>query len=175
MSTAAIVVFTGRSTERMLSEGGSSAWALDPRHARRCEYVVCARNSRAEFTKPGPEDHGSAFLVARIKDIVPAHEPKEPGRFLIAFSEHAHIDIPKAWKGWRNPVRYTNLEEIGDDGIDPATLEWKPMPEAGRPVQPTEPATSGNGLRPLTIAEAKRGLAEAFGVSVDAVEITIRG
>jgi hypothetical protein len=28
---------------------------------------------------------------------------------------------------------------------------------------------------PLTIAEAKRGLAEAFGVDVDAVEITIRG
>lgn len=175
MSSAAIVVFTGRSTERMLSEGGSSAWALDPRHARRCEYVVCARNSRAEFTRPGPEDHGSAFLVARIKEIVPAQEPKESGRFLIAFSEYAHTDIPNAWKGWRNPVRYTSLEEIGDNGIDPSMLEWKPMPEASRPARPTEPAPRGNDAQPLTIAEAKRGLAEAFGVSVDAVEITIRG
>jgi hypothetical protein len=29
--------------------------------------------------------------------------------------------------------------------------------------------------RPLTIAEAKAGLAETFGVSPDAIEITIRG
>lgn len=173
MSGSAIAVFTGRTVERMLSEGGSSAWTLDPRHAGRCEYVVCARNSRAEFTRPGPEKHGAAFLIARIAGIVPAPDPKEEGRFLIAFGEYALLLVEDAWKGWRNPVRYTSLEELG---IDPTALQWHAMPSA-EPTATARQATDVDGARPrpLTIMEAKRGLAETFGVSVDAVEITIRG
>ena len=47
---------------------------------------------------------------------------------LIVFSEFARVAVPDSWpKGYRNPVRYSTLEEIS---IDPAKLEWKPMPEA---------------------------------------------
>jgi len=172
MSAHAIVVFTGRSVERMLKEGGSSAWTLKPSHARRCEYVVCTRNSRAEFTTPGPEPHGSAFLVARIADIRPAPEPNDEGRYLIAFAEYSKIMVPNAWKG-RNPVRYTTLEELG---IDPVSLHWQPMPEAApKEAPPRKLDGRSRESRGITIAEAKRALAEAFGVSEDAVEITIHG
>ena len=134
---------------------------------------MCCRNTRADFTTPGPEQHGAGFLVARIADILPAPEPHDAGRFLIAFGEFAHIDIPNAWKGWRNPVRYTTLEEMG---IDPEALEWLAVP-AHVPEEPRTQPPQGQpvGVHALSIAEAKRGLAEAFGVSVDAVEITIRG
>lgn len=167
----AVVVFTGRTVERMLEERGSSAWALDRHHALRCEYVICCRNSRAEFTRPGPEAHGSAFLIARIKDVVPA--PGEEHRLLIEFGEYALIDVPDLWKGWRNPVRYAPLSELG---IDPTTLQFSPMPDARRGSPATtervEPTSRRKGL---TIEDAKRGLAETFGVSPDSIEITIRG
>jgi hypothetical protein len=170
MARKAILVFTGKTVENMLNDGGSLAWALDQVRARQYEFVVCARNSRASFTRPGPEPHGSAFLVARIGDVVPA--PGEEARFLITFAEYARIDVPRAWQGWRNPVRYTTLEDIG---INPDTLTFEPLPEAS-PRPAAQPATTGReDGRPLTISEAKRGLAKAFGVSEDAIEITVRG
>lgn len=169
-STEAVVVFTGRSIERMIEEGGSSAWALDPHHALRCEYVVCCRNSRAEFTRPGPEEHGSAFLIAKIKDVAPA--PGEEHRFLIEFGDYAVIDIRGAWKAWRNPVRYVPLDELG---IDPTTLQFSRMTDTPRAPPAASGAVERPRLRKLTIEEAKRGLAETFGVSPDSIEITIRG
>ena len=41
--------------------------------------------------------------------------------------------------------------------------------------QPDRQIPEGRDVRKLTIGEAKAGLAATFGVSVDAVEITIRG
>ena len=91
-------------------------------------------------------------------------------------SEVARVDVPDVWKQWRNPVRYTTLEELG---IDPATLNFEPMPTATPATSTTStPATSTAGQTApamLTIAEAKKALAATFGVKPDAVEITIRG
>jgi hypothetical protein len=106
--------------------------------------------------------------VGKIRDVVSA--PNSEGRYLIQFSEYAQVNIPDAWKGDRNPVKYTSLEEIG---IDPTSLKWEPMPA------PVEPATSGviapTAVAPLTMADAKNGLALTFGVPPEAIEITIRG
>jgi hypothetical protein len=170
MAHKAIVVFTGKTVENMVNDGGSSAWALDQVHARQCEFVVCARNSRASFTRPGPEPHGSAFLVARIRDVVPASG--EEDRFLIAFAEYARLDLPNAWQGWRNPVRYTTLEDIG---VDPESLTFEPMPEPASRLTVESPVSDGEDERPLTISEAKRRLAKALGVEERAIEITVRG
>ncbi len=53
------------------------------------------------------------------------------------------------------------------------------VPLSGQPMEAeaadSEPAPSVAAGVPLTIAEAKRGLARSFGVSEDAIEITIRG
>jgi hypothetical protein len=81
------------------------------------------------------------------------------------------IDVPDVWeKGDRNPVKYVDLESLG---IDPAKLKWKPMPKAQAAKAPTSDTPLAPDT-PLTIAEAKKRLAATFGVSSDAVEITIR-
>ena len=72
-----------------------------------------------------------------------------------------------------------------EPGIDPERLDFQPMPAAGATSEGAN--TSGTvpvntvGTTPaevptrMTIAEAKRALAATFGVSPDAIEITVRG
>src|SRR5689334_4812454 len=117
MNNDTLTVFTAKSIERLLREGGTSSWRLNPAHARRCTFVVCTRNTRAHWGD-GDEPHGSAFLVARIGDVVQCeataeNDESEEDRFLIRFTEFARINIPNVWNGQHNPVRYTTLEELG--------------------------------------------------------------
>lgn len=171
----AIAVLTFKSTEHILSVGGTCSWALNRAHARKFQYVVCTRNANTR-TAEGPEKHATGFLVGRIADVVPS--PEYPERWLIQFSEYAEIAQPDVWgKGWRNPVRYTSLEDLG---IDLASLKWKPMPEPvatateiASPVQDADVQEDEDSLK-LTIAEAKEGLSATFGVPIEAIEIIIR-
>ena len=163
------VVFTFKSIERLIKEGGTSSWRLDRNHARQCAYAVCTRNARSPYTE-GPEPHHTAFLIGKVKDVVPA--PGRQERFLIQFSEYALVNIPNAWTSGRNPVSYGSLEQLG---IEPSALDWRPMPEVIDASQAMEAPTTGPSVTGLTMAEAKRGLAHTFGVSPEAIEITIRG
>jgi hypothetical protein len=168
-SPRVIVVFTGKSLETILRDGGSQSWKLNPHHAKRCEFLVCCR-SGVDWVQ-GPEPKGSAFLLGRVSGVEESTDPESPGRWLIKISNYAQLDIPDLWQrnGGRNPVRYTTLEDLG---IDPTTQTFHPVP----PQQQTNGVAlvSASG-RPLTIADAKRGLAETFGVNEEAVEITIHG
>ena len=173
MSNKCSVVFTAKSIERILEEGGTSSWRLDRNHARQCEYVVCTRNAHADWVE-GPEAHHSAFLVGRVSDVVPClptAENKEAAenRYLIQFSKFARVNFPEIWKGDRNPVKYSTLEDLG---IDPSALKWEAMPEQTEKKNTVPKTLSSLGL---TLAEAKKGLALTFGVPPDAIEITIRG
>jgi hypothetical protein len=69
-----------------------------------------------------------------------------------------------------------------DLGIDPAKLASEKMPEpgilphlTGDVADGAPAATTLAAERPLTMAEAKRGLALTFNVPQSAIEITIRG
>jgi hypothetical protein len=175
MSQEVTVVFTAKSVERILAEGGSSAWRLDRNRARRCEFVVCTRNARAEWGG-GTEAHHAAFLIGKIRDVVacaatPENNESSEHRYLIQFSQFARLNIPNMWKGDRNPVKYEKLEDLG---IDPSTLIWEPMPERVKANAPVE-EVSKKGVTALTMAEAKKGLALTFNVPPEAIEITIRG
>jgi hypothetical protein len=113
-------------------------------------------------------------MVGRIRDVV--RSPERPERYLVKFSEYARIDYPNAWPGLRNPVRYATLEDFGIPSPD--TLTWRPMPDNDSAVEPTPmaapPDEDREGFGPLTIAEAKAGLALGLGVPEGAIEITIR-
>ena len=170
MSHKAAVFFTAKSIETLLSEGGTSAWRLDRNHARQCMFAVCTRNTRRLIGAPGPEAHCSAFLVGKIKDIVPA--PNRDGRYVVQFSEYARVNVPGIWKSDRNPVKYATLEDLG---LDPSTLKWERMPEADGIPEPSRQVTRPISGTPLTMTEAKKGLALTLGVSPEAIEITIRG
>lgn len=164
----AICVLTARGIERILREGGSQAWVLDAKRARKYEYVVCVQNRGFPSDWGGTSaKHHHAFLIGRLEDVVKAtDEDAEENRWLLKFSEYAELPpIENAWPGYRNPVWYTNLRELG---IDVSSLQFQPMPE--RVIRNT--ATSPGGL---TIPQAKEGLALSFGVSPADIEITIRG
>lgn len=66
------------------------------------------------------------------------------------------------------------------DGFGGKALWQEPFAAAPAPshithAQPVPAAAGGGAVRGLTMAEAKEGLARTFGVSPDAIEITIRG
>lgn len=175
MAKNVLTVFTFRSIERILREGGSQAWNLDPKNAIRCRYLVCCRNHFAEGGAGGPEEHGAAFLVGKISGVEPA--PERPERYIVRISEYALINPqPLVWPGSRNPVWYVG--ELSDLQIDEASLDWQPMPEGSettsQEAEAVSTASSAASVR-LTIAEAKAGLAATFGVSPENIEIIVRG
>jgi hypothetical protein len=167
---SAIAVFTADSRDEILEVGGSASWVVAENKARRHQYLVCIRNAR-NVAFPDHEPHGTAFLVGRISGFK-AHgfDKKGMPRWIIKLSEYALIDHPEAWGEWRNPVKYTTLEELG---IDPTKLKFKPMPAPTKapPAAPSAPSKPGA----LTMAEAKAGLAIQFGVAPEAIEIHIKG
>lgn len=162
------MVFTFKSAETILSDGGTCSWHIKPQRAQQCEYAVCTRNARHKLVQ-GKEPHGSAFLIGRVKDVVPT--PRElderPGRFLIRFSEYAVVHVLNAWKGDRVPTRYVDEQALG---IDFDKLEWRPLAEGAGSAPVGVSAAMG-----LSIAEAKPLLARRYGVPPDAIEIIIRG
>ena len=170
-----IVVFTARSPERIVREGGSQAWVLNAARAKNCTWLVCTQN------RHNPDHEFSdataarlAFLLGKISAIRKAQGPGDEDRWMIAISEFARINVADGWDHGRNPVRYTSLAQLG---IDPKKANFEPMP-ASVVAQPPAGAVTTSGAQPvamLTIAEAKKALAAAFGVKPDAVEITIRG
>lgn len=166
MTHSAIAVFTAKSLSTILEEGGSSSWKLDRNNARICEYLVCTRNAHADWVQ-GPEEHSSAFLVGKVSDIVPA--PDSEGRWLISISEYALVEMPDVWQGWRNPVKYTTLEDLG---FDLAALSFQLMPPPS-----AKQATLGEykSNADSAFARAKQIVAGALGVPANAIEITVRG
>jgi hypothetical protein len=164
-NTDAVCVLTARGIEMILAEGGSQAWVLDAKRARACGYVICVQNRgfSDDWGKVSAPHH-TAFLVGRLKDVVRSQEVDCENRWLLTFSEYAEIDVADAWPGNRNPVLYTSLEQFG---IKVSELQFHPMPEQETPA----PAKAA----PLTIAEAKAGLAITFGVAPTDIEITVRG
>jgi hypothetical protein len=172
----AIVVFTARSPERLIREGGSQAWVLNAARAKQCTWLVCTQNRHNpnHVFSDATEPHGTGFLVGRISGVQPSLGEDGRNRWLIEFGEFARIDCPGLWDHRRNPVRYATLKELG---IDPSALKWEPMPKPALAKQPTgeDSDTRKIGVRPLTMAEAKKGLALTFNVPPEAIEITIRG
>ena len=128
------------------------------------EYLVCMRK-----TKPGTEGHGSAFLVGKISGVRKlGFDRRGQQRWFFEISDFAIPSHQGQWQ-WRNPVRYTTLEELG---IELKKLKFEPAPPAT--VNPPM-AETGSSVKPLTIAEAKAGLAAKFGVNPDAIDIHIKG
>lgn len=165
-----IVVFTARSPERIVREGGSQAWVLNPARAKQAKWLVCTQNRHnADLKISNPsEPHGAAFLVGKISEVRHSVEPASERRWMIAISEFARLQKADVWDHSRNPVRYASLKELG---INPEGLNFEPMPPKGGDAVSTTPAGSAG----ISIDEAKRGLSERFQVPVSAIEITIRG
>lgn len=168
VDTSAVCVLSARGLEKIIEEGGSQAWVLDAHRARNCKYVVVVQNR--DFERKGDDwgnvsaEHHNAFIVGKLKDVVPSSEQGNGNRWMLLFSEYAELDIPDAWPGNRNPVFYTSLQAMN---INPSSLHFVAMPEANS-LSTGQPAFAS-----LTIAQAKEGLSRTFGVDPSAIQITI--
>ncbi len=177
----AVAVFTNRGLNRLLAEGGTQAWALNPKRVRKFTYAVCAQNRNDGTWGDPTHDQGQGFLIGKITAVEPA--PDKETRFIIRFDEYAEIDVPNMAYQWRNPVRYIHLE---DYGIDPNKLTFKradkgiayadftPSPRRNPPAD-TKAEAVQKGITPLDMSDAKKALAAFHKVPVNAIEITIRG
>jgi hypothetical protein len=169
MRNPCIIVLTARGVERLLQDGGSQAWRLNPENAKRVKYCVCVQNRHNGHWGGADQEHGLAFIVGRISDVIAS--PERDGRYLITFSKYARINSPNAWKGGRNPVRYGTLEDFGIAA--PNSLAWQSMPKI---ISQDSKIVNENGRNPepLTIEKAKAGLSRNFGVPESAIEISIK-
>ena len=158
MNRDTIAVFTRKSAGSIFKAGGSGDWVADRARAEKCKYLVCVRNAHGSRQPEDTLAHGTAFLVGRGLFIART----EADRIVIGFHEYASINVATSWQN-RNPVGYHELQ--GWLRIDPATLDWKPFPTE----QVEQPKA-----KPLTIAQARAGLAAGLGVSEDRIEIIIR-
>jgi hypothetical protein len=171
MKKNVIVVFTARSPERIIEEGGSQAWALNRARAKDCEWLICTQNRHnpdEEFSD-ATEPHGSGFLIGKITAIRKSEEG-DGSRWMIAIDQYARVSIPDLWNGQRFPVSYRSLRELH---IDPEEYEFETRSIVRSRILPAPSPDASSGV--LTIAEAKKQLAATFGVKPEAVEITIRG
>ena len=167
-----IAIFTSQPAHKTIQHGGTMSWKLNKDRAAACRYFVLVRNAHG-WDVGGGEAHRTAFLVGRISGISPA--PTISDRWTIECSHVAAIDIPNSWEGSHNPIRYTTLLNMG---IDEAELDLVPIESARQSLDDRAnppPPTTALDAADLTIAEAKRRLAASFGVSPEAIEITIRG
>ena len=90
MSTPCLVVLTARGSKRLFDETGTQAWRLNPENASKLEYCVCVQNRRNGHWGGADHDHHEAFMIGRIRKVVPS--PERPDRFLVVFSQYARIN-----------------------------------------------------------------------------------
>jgi hypothetical protein len=177
VDTRCVAVFTARSPDRVIREGGSQAWVLDANRVRKTPYLVCVQNlhnNDRDFSD-ATEPHGSVFLVGKISDVVPSDDG-DGERWKVEISEFARVKDPtNVWLAWRNPVKYGSLETFG---IDLASLTFEPMPNGSKQAgahRTTVAVAGSDEVAPLSISAAKSGLAAFYGVPQEAIEIVIRG
>lgn len=173
-----LVVFTNRGLDRLLEEGGSQAWKLDPGRVRKLTYILCVQNRNdGDWGRP-THDQGEGFLIGRISGVEVSTEYLEDTRYIVKFDEYAEISVPKLWEqlgGLRNPVHYIdNLEKY----LDVTELKWAPVnanADGGLPSAASPSPTKEQEPQGLDIADAKKALSAHYQVPVTAIEIIIRG
>jgi hypothetical protein len=166
---SAIVVFTADTRDLILGKGGSGDWVVSAKKADGCKYIVCCRKPNWSNRKEGLPGR-AAFLMGRVaglRERPGSENGRDQMRYLIQMADYALLEKPGVWKdNVRNPVAYSTLDDLQ---IDLRGLKFKPMPAGADPTNDSLEA------KHMTIAEAKKGLAETFGVTPEDIEITIRG
>ena len=170
--TSAVAVFTSRGKDEIIKRGGTGNWGASPDRIMQNRYVVVVRNRNENaHWHQNDFDHGTAFLIGRVSGVAETDDTTKDNRmrYVIEFDAYAEIDVPDAWGKSRNPVWFTNLDELGIDLNDVELVSV----EDGSTVKPAgRPSAGDDGL---SFAEARRGLAARYGVAPNNVEIVLRG
>lgn len=155
-----VMVLTSKTPEDMFRDAGSGHWKVDPNRIKDCEYLLASRRELED-------GQHAAFLIGRGLSA----RPSEPGRYVIGFEEFARVDRLWIWpNNHRNPIAYGqsgDLERaLRGIGLSFSALLWEPFPR--------EWIVEEKWVAPLTVPDAKLGIAKALGIAPECVEITIR-
>ena len=137
----ALVFFTFRDVENILTYGGSCSWALSSKRAAACDFILCVHNSNSVYSTAPPARHGTGFLLGRVSKVEPTPEktdpvnsgvpPIGPKRIIVRISEYVEVEIARFWQGNRNPTHYVDedmiLSALGIASFD--ELDFLPVPE----------------------------------------------
>ena len=156
-----IATFTSNSVQQIIDRGGDYDWVLNPRRARRCQFLICVSSQQP--------NHRTGFLLGKISGVEEVEGYKETHdgkvRYTINVSEIATINIPKVDFKFLNPVKYCSLQNFD---IDPSKLHFEKVDKPQKTPLDIQPTS-------LSIAEAKVSLALHYGVKQENIEILIRG
>lgn len=158
------LTFTCRGRDRILKDGGSGDWTINPGRALDyVEYVVCCQNlnpkRKGDDWGEASHKHGEAFIVGRVKDVVQVKtEPQKKKRYRFMFSEFATVEVEKMWGKERFPVRYLHESDLP---FEISELKFKPLP------------TFEKQERTFNLVEAKAALAEKYGIRANEVAIIL--
>lgn len=164
-----VKVLTRQSRDDIVAKGYTGDWRADGEKLAHCKYVICVRNRRLPGELADVE-HGHAFLIGKIYAVIDAAD----SRWKIMISEYTYCDEPDMWaSGAQNPVRYLTIAEAEKQlkrGFD--EFQFAAVPE---PLQIEAKSSTENvkDAKPLTIPEAKAGLALTLGIREDQIEIVI--
>ena len=156
-----VLVLTSKSLETIFEEGGTGHWKANPARINHCKYVIVVRNAHSDWVQDD-RPHSIAFMIGRGLKAVPSGD-----RYVIQVEEYAEIEIPNFWTGQRNPVAYLGREHLTDK-LDLSQVVFQPFPH-DKVV-----ANEDLNILPLTIAEAKKGIAKKLDISPESIEIIIR-
>lgn len=112
------LTFTARGINRILAEGGSGDWTVNPSRASAdVAYVVCCQNTRDKRKGndwgEATHKHGQGFLVGKVSEIVlVTTDPSKKPRYRFEFSEYAEIKVDHLWTGNHFPVGYMSKDEL---------------------------------------------------------------
>jgi hypothetical protein len=161
-----VMVYTSKPLETMINEGGSGDWSANKKRLEKCSYLIATKSNtlREHFPSDTEIKQGSAFLIGKISSIVSS---PNSDRLVIQFSEYAEINIDNAWTGNRNPVAYTDVASFQKNhGLDVSQIEWRDFP--------INDIQHNLKVNPLTIDEAKEGIARTLGIDPSCIEIQIK-
>lgn len=164
-----IAVTTSDSIAETISANGSGAWALNlDKWQGKLRWLVCR-------TKVGTARR--AFLVGQISGIT--ERPAEPGdrrkRYVIEISHYAvpGADTPLS-EGSQYPVSFGTLEQFTGLSEGEVRAMLKTVPAKTLPYSYSNRVARGSTPKGLTIADAKRGLAQSLGILESQIDIVIK-
>ena len=187
-----VLVFTCKGLETLIKFNGSQSWKLNRKRVLDCKYLICSNNT-SHVLSENLNDHGQAFLVAKISNVSRPLGTIFDDRWIIEFSEYAEVNVPNFWKSWRNPVIYLPNSEIE---IDFESLVFNPVPDRDfeyieevdkkerkyfnlPPLNEVHASASQDHKNStdflLTIDDAKVGLSNNYNIPEENIEIILRG
>jgi hypothetical protein len=160
-----VMVYTSKPLHVNFEDGGSGNWTASEGNVKSCKYVVLVKSDTySDNFSPNDIPIGTAFLIGKISGV---KRSEIATRLVIQFSEYAEINLPDAWTGNRNPVAYLNIQDLEQkyESFSLSDLTWQPFP--------SEKVKEVDNIKPLTINEAKLGLAKQLGIDPSNIEIRI--